>query len=128
VSKKALGRGLGQLLPEQSKAPATARHDYKVGSPVDSGTFGPGLRVLIAQKSGSGSPVRIQNGGHPELDLSLVKLTLVFADLLTSLTTVIWFSRLSAPNWKEVLICSGAISVGAWFGGLAAWLEFRTKL
>ena len=126
MSKKALGRGLGQLLAGH---PTTGPQSPLSGAPSNGGpVLGPGLRVLAGQRNGT-TPKR--NGhesvGQKSAEVAL-KLSLLTADALLVIMTLLWrgLARPQLTGW-QVFGCIAGIGFAAWLGCLAAWLTFKRK-
>ena len=137
MAKKVLGRGLRELLPE--RRPPTSNKQQPSNTPVD---LGRGLRVLGVQKNGTApqrAAVREQGGIGTGTTRSfcapssamtpnggLIEVSLVIADILLVLTTVLWQSHTQGQmSVGEAVVCSVAITVAAWTSVLAAWLHFH---
>ena len=119
MSKKALGRGLGQLLPQKPIA-LSREAGSKSADPVD---LGPGLRVLVLQKNGAPPHPANQDPVAETATAWKVSLSLVTADLVLVGLVFLWFNRASPGNGPGPLVCAGTILFGAWLSCLAAWLH-----
>ena len=123
MPKKALGRGLGQLLSKGQAAAAQPSLAEK--HPKDPADLGPGLRALVFQKNG-GSAQR--NPALPPArskgDLAM-KLSLLAADVFLLFLTWLWWKTCGRPLTvgQIVIVVTGA-TIGAGLGCLASWLHF----
>ncbi len=122
MSKPALGRSLGSLLPSQGDSPATAHAHSKVTS---------GVATLISgnrppESSAAPSPT------SPETLAAVAHWTrlrwmLVVADLLLcGMAATIMLRRTSPVRPEETALCVAAILLGAWLG-CSAWSMGRQR-
>ena len=124
MSKKVLGRGLGELLPDRG-APVS-RESASLPRSKDPTDLGPGLRVLVLQKNGTAPKTGAASTPNRGPDLLLVKLSLVLADACLVGMVFIWRRYAATPMlWTEAAICTGIILFAAWLTCLAAWLHFH---
>jgi len=135
VPKKVLGRGLGELLPDPR--PHESNGQERSHDPTE---LGRGLRVLGVHKNGNPMPrssvrehagtgaVSSRSWGAPAplASRGVVKGSLLTADLLLVLTTVLWQSHATGHmQFRDAAICAAAILCAGWLSVLAAWLHFH---
>jgi hypothetical protein len=116
VAKKALGRGLGHLLPSDN-AGALRERGAKSSGPAE---FGPGLRVLVVPKKPRSEP-RVS----PWASMGAARVSLVLADVLIVVLVVLWWrtEKASGPlSGAEGLVCVVALLFAGWLSCLAALL------
>lgn len=121
MSKKALGRGLGELLSDRGGVTGPA--SVPASKPNDAGDLGPGLRVLILKNRGVAtdehSPALLRASGA-------VKFSLAVADAGIAGMIFVWQATSDTPMrlW-EAATCVVCILLAGWLGLLAAWLHFH---
>ena len=124
MPKKALGRGLGELLPErEGSVSRESPPPHRSKDPTD---LGPGLRALVLNKNGDAPQHgRFTDGVH-RVSGTAVKVSLVLADVLLVALTLLWWRQAQGGmgGW-EALACIGSITFAAWLGCLTAWLHYR---
>lgn len=122
MQKNALGRGLGDLLAGQS---ASGRSEAGLGDKQKGrGELGPGLRVLVLQKTAD--ETKANAPGLSAGSLAALKFSLAIGDLLMVTGAVIWQGSINRPlGIVEAAVLIGIVSFGAWLGCLAAWLQLR---
>jgi hypothetical protein len=123
LPKKALGRGLGELLRERERKLAPGGQPGLGSAAKDNRELGPGLRVLVVQKDLPSSQRGGTRGPGQSGRPPLVKVSLVLGDLAIVATLLVWRSaaseRIGVAD-AAILICLA--SCGAWLSCLAAWL------
>ncbi len=126
MPKKALGRGLGDLLlgnsPQAPHEAAPTEHGKRAVE------LGPGLRVLVLDKSGAPAPRSNTPPPAPRESGFVLKISLLAADAALLVLSLLWWKSVSHPlSVKQALTLIFSIGLGAWLGGLAVWLQFRRK-
>ena len=125
MSKKALGRGLGEMLPERG----SGKSPSSTGGSSDPADLGPGLRVLVLQRDGIGAGMQtVRRLREEDRNLGTVTVSLGIADLALIALVLLWTREASRPfGTIETLGSIFALGLGGWFGCLAAWLHFRER-
>jgi hypothetical protein len=131
VPKKVLGRGLGELLPEQREGGQRGNSpggQPKSGNEKPGAELGPGLRVLVLDKGGTAGP-RASGTVSVQRESSVVlKLSLLAADAALLVTLLLWWKRVERPlSVSHATAVILVVVLGAWLGSLAAWLQFRRR-
>ena len=125
MPKKALGRSLGELLPE--RAGLISRDSISLHKSKDPTDLGPGLRALVLNKNGAAPQhgrmtPEVRRGGGA----TVLKVSLVLADVVLVAVTLLWRRQAQGRmgGW-EALACIISITFAAWLGCLTAWVHFR---
>lgn len=124
MTKKVLGRGLGELLPDFR--PGAARHcsgstTNSKGAQID---LGPGLKALLNQP---GEGTRARKASLPQSARAplLTVLSLVISDAVLLTLAALWSSELVGNGFRlwQIVVLLGVVSMGAWCSSLAVWLR-----